>query len=323
MPRRPLVCFALVAMLLAASASWAQPYPVRPVRVIVPFGAGTPDVIARVLAQQLAAQMGHNFVVDNRPGANGILGTETVARAAPDGHTLLLVSASFVVNPSIYRKLPYDTAGDFTPVTNVCALDAFILTVHPSVAAKSVQELVALGRKPDAKLAYSSPGVGNTIHLAAALFNARAGTSMTHIPYKGGGPAVAALLGGEVQVMFANAPLALQHIKAGKLRALAVTGARRLAYLPAVPTLTEAGVSGMEIDAGWFGFVAPASTPPRIVARLHEETRTALALQQVRDRLQEQGLLPVGNTPAEFRAQVAAELKMYAEMARLAGIKPE
>jgi tripartite-type tricarboxylate transporter receptor subunit TctC len=322
MGRLPALGLALAA-LLSWSLSWSQGYPARPVRVIVPFGAGTPDVIARVLSQQLAAQMGQNFVVDNRPGANGIVGTETVAKSAPDGHTLLLVSASFVVNPSIYRKLPYDTARDFMPVTNVCALDAFILAVHPSVPAQTVQELVALARKPGAKLAYSSPGTGNTIHLAGALFNARAGTNMMHVPYKGGGPAVGALLGGEVQAMFANAPLALTHIKAGKLRALGVTGPTRLQYLPAVPTLTEAGVKGMEIDAGWFGLFAPAKTSPQVVAKLHGEVRKAVGVQQVRERLLEQGLAPVGNSPAEFKAQVAQEIRMYAEMTKLAGIQPE
>ena len=326
MRRRLLAAILAVPALAAWNAAWSQTtaaYPSRPVRLIVPFGPGAPDTIARIMGQQLAVQTAQNFVVDNRPGANGILGTDTVAKANPDGYTLMLVSASFVVNPSIYRKLPYDALKDFAPVSNVCALDAFIFTVHPSVPAKSVQEFLALARKPGAKLAYSSPGTGNTIHLAGALFNARAGTSMTHVPYKGGGPAVAALLGGEVQAMFANASLALAHIKAGKLRALGVTGPGRLPYLPDVPTLTEAGVKGMEIDAGWFGFFAPAKTPADILAKLHRETRAALAIPSVRERLVAQGFVPIGNSPAEFKAHVAAEVKAYAEIARLAGITPE
>jgi tripartite-type tricarboxylate transporter receptor subunit TctC len=306
-----------------SSGGSGEGYPSRPVRVVVPFGTGAPDTIARVISQQLTVQMGQNFVVDNRPGANGIVGNETVAKATPDGQTLLIVSASFVVNPSIYRKLPYDAQKDFAPVTNICALDAFILAVHPSVPAKTVQDLIALARKGDRKLAYSSPGIGNTIHLAGALFNARAGINMVHVPYKGGGPATIALLGGEVQAMFSNASLALAHIKAGKLRALGVTGAKRLSYLPDVPTLTEAGVNGMEIDAGWFGMFAPANTSPAILAKLHREVRTALANRQVRDRLVEQGFVPVGDTPAEFKAHLAQEFKAYAEMVQLAGIKPE
>ena len=315
--------FVALSALLSWGASWGQGYPARPVRVIMPFGTGAPDTIARIISQQLTLQTGQNFVVDNRPGANGILGADIVAKAAPDGYTLFIVSASFVVNPSIYRKLPYDTQKDFAPVTNICALDAFILTVHPALPAQSVQDLIALARKGGAKLAYSSPGIGNTIHLAGALFNARAGINMTHVPYKGGGPATIALLSGEVQAMFANASLALAHIKAGKLRALGVTGRNRLAYLPDVPTLTEAGVKGMEIDAGWFGMFAPGNTPPAVLAKLHGEVRTALANQQVRDRLTEQGFLPVGDTPAQFKAHVAQEIKAYAEMVRLAGIKPE
>ncbi len=314
---------AAVALLAACACSaWGQ-VPARAVRIVVPFGAGAPDTIARVLAQQLAAQTGQAFVVENRTGANGIVGTEAVARAAPDGHTLLLVSASFAVNPAIYRKLPYDTLRDFTPVANVCALDAFILTVNAAVPAQSVKELVALAGRPDARIAYGSPGIGNTIHLAGALFNARAGTRMVHVPYKGGGPAVAALLGGEIQVMFANASLALAHIKAGRLRALGVTGRTRADYLPDVPTLAEAGIPGMEIDAGWFGLFAPAGVPGDVLAKLSGEVRAALVNQQVRERLLAQGLVPVGSSPQEFRAYVESEIRSYADMVKLAGIEPE
>lgn len=323
MLRKLLAMVFAVPVFCSWSGAWGQNYPSRPVRLVVPSGAGAPDTIARIVGQQLAAQLGQPFVVENRPGANTIVGTDIVAKAPPDGYTLLVTSAAFAVNPSIYKKLPFDPLRDLAPVTNLCALDAFILTVNPSVPAHSVQELIALVRKPGSRFSYGSPGIGNTIHLAGALFNSRAGIEMVHVPYKGGAPTVSALLGGEIQMMFANASLALSQIKAGRLRALGVTGRSRLTYLPDVPTMTEAGVPGMEIDAGWFALFAPGSTPPEIIAKLHGEARAALANPQVREKLLAQGFGPVGNSPAEFRQYVESEIRTYAEMARLAGVQPE
>jgi len=295
----------------------------RPIRMVVPFVVGTPDAIARTLAAQLTNQMGQNVIVDNRAGANGIIGAEVVAKSAPDGHTLLLTSASFVVNPSIYRHLPFDPLKDFTPVSNVCTLEAFILTVHPSLPAKTVQDLIGLAKKPGARLSYASPGIGNTIHIAGALFGVRAGIDMVHVPYKGGGPAVGALLGGEVQVMFANPPLALTLIQGGKLRALGYTGTKRLATLPGVPTMTEAGVRGMELDGGWFGLLGPANMPPSVLEKLNRETRTALEHPQVRERLLVLGLEPAPTTPGQYKALLEREVKAYAELVRITGIRAE
>jgi tripartite-type tricarboxylate transporter receptor subunit TctC len=311
-----------IALLLAAPARpCAQDYPVRTVRLIVPFAAGgTPDVVARIVAHELEAQTGQSFVVENRGGADGVIGAQAVAEAAPDGYTLLVTSSSFVINPSFHKKLPFDVLRDFEPVTNITATEAFILGVNPDVPARSTQELIALARAPDSRISFGSPGVGNVLHLMAELFRARTATRMVHVPYKGAAPAIAGLIGGDVQMMFLTPPSALPQILAGKIRPLAYTGTTRFAQLPDVPTMAEAGITGMDAIASWTGMFAPAKTPPAILARLHAEVRKALATPLMRERLAQLGLAPIGNAPAEFKPFVAAQVKIIAEIVRSAGI---
>jgi tripartite-type tricarboxylate transporter receptor subunit TctC len=314
--------FALILAGLASGAA-AQGYPSKPVHLIVPFATGGPDTVARLVGAELAARWGQPFLVENRPAANGMVGHEAVARSAPDGYTLMVTSSGFVVAPSVYKKLPYDTERDFTPVTNIARNLGIIVAVNPSVPARTLQEFIAYAKNPENKVSYSSPGIGNTLHLIGELFNARAGVKMLHVPYKGGGPAVAAVVSGEVQAMMAPMQLALANIKAGKLRGLAYSLPQRSPQLPDVPTAAEAGLAGFELDGGWFGMLAPANTPPEIVDRLQKEIRDIVTQGAMHDRLLQLGFGPVADSPAEFRRFVSEDIRKYREMARLAGVEPE
>ena len=310
-----LLPFALVAT--------AQTYPSKSVRMVVPFaaGAGSNDIMARLIAQKLTETFGQQVVVDNRPGASGIIGTDIVAKAQPDGYTLLMMSLTFTVNPSLFSKLPYDTIKDFIPVTMVASAP-LMLVVNPSVPAKSVAEFIAYAKANPGKLNFGSGGPGTTPHLAGEMIKTMAGLQMTHIPYKGGAPALADLVGGQIQFMCENIPGTLPFAKAGKLRALAVTDLKRSPLLPELQTLDEAGLKGYQI-VGWNGLFVPAGTPQPIVNRLNAEVVKALALPDVKDRLATLGADAVGDTPQHFAVFIKAEIPKWAKVVKDAGLKIE
>jgi tripartite-type tricarboxylate transporter receptor subunit TctC len=306
----------------AGSLAWAQSsYPSRPVRVVVPFPpGGNVDAFARVLYRQVEAELGQPIVIDNRGGANSILGADIVAKAMPDGYTLLNTSFAFAVNPSIYKKLPFDVVKDFVPVTNVAVGLGYLMVVHPSLPAKSVAELIELARKQPVR--YSSAGIGNGQHLAGELFNMKTGVGLQHVPYKGGGPALTAVVSGEVQVHFPAASVGIPQVKAGRVRALAFTGEKRLASLPEVPTVSET-VPGYVADAGWHAVFAPANTPAAIVAKVHQAIHKALQVPPVREYFVGNGYEPKGDPPAVWAKAYRADLQRFAEIARAAKIEPQ
>ena len=306
----------------AACGAHAQDYPNRPLRLVVPTAAsGTQDVNARILAKLLTSQMGQQIIVDNRGGANGIIGADIIAKAAPDGYSLMYTGAAFLVNQSIYKSVPYDVGRDFAPVTNVAVSSGNLLLINPSVQAHSVRELIELAKTT--QLSYGSAGIGNPTHLICDAFNARAGTRMLHVPYKGTGPALTALFGNEVQVLFIPPSVAIAHVKAGRLRALGFTGAKRPKSMPDVPTIAESGLPGFQMDAGWHAIFAPAKTPAAIIDKLHREVRSALQAPNLRDFLLAADYEPAGDPPAEFQKIFRADIKRWAEVVRLAGIKAE
>ena len=312
-----------LALATACISAHAQNYPNRAVRVIVAAQTGGPDIIARVVAAELQAQMGQPFVVENQGGANGIVGATTVAKSAPDGYTLLVYSSGFVINPAVHKTLPYDTEKDFTPVTNLVSNGGLFFAVANNLPPKTMQEFLDYAKKSPTPLAYSTPGVGNTWHLAMELFNSMTGLKMTHIPYKGGGPATAALASGEVQVMFASPAPLMPHFKSGKVRVLAFTSNKRHPAAPEVPTMAEAGVPQYRHDGGWFGMFAPAGTPMDIVNKLWREVQVAEKKPAVLERFRALGVEPVADSPADYKKFIQAEIKAYAEQARLAGVQPE
>ena len=311
----------MVAVLLACIALGAQAenYPSKPIKLIVPFpAAGTTDFLARILGQELTKAWGQQVIVDNRPGAGGNIGSDLVAKSAPDGYTLVMGAVgTHAINASLYKKMPYDTVKDFAPITLI-AMVPNILVVHPAVPAKSVKELIEYAKANPGKLNFASSGNGTSVHLSGELFKTMAGVSMTHVPYKGSAQALPDLLGGQVQLTFDNMPSMLPHVKAGKLRALAVTSSKRSPAMPDLPTIAEAGVAGYEASS-WFGVLAPAGTPSAIVTKLNGEIVRILGLPEIKERLSSQGAEPVGNSPEQFAAYITAEMTKWGNVVKVSG----
>lgn len=317
---------AVVSILLVACAAGAlaQDYPSQPIRIIVPYtAAGSSDFVARTVAAKMQENMNHAVVVENRPGGNAIIGTELVAKAKPDGYTLLLGGSSVMAaNPALYPSLSYDPLRDFVPLTNA-VVSPIVVVVHPSLPVNSIQELIAYAKANPGKLNYGSAGVGNTLHLAAEMFCLTTGTTMTHVPYKGASQALTDLLGGSIQIMFDLPQTPLSNIQAGKLRALAVTGGTRIDVMPNVPTMAEAGLPEYTFGT-WIGLAAPAKTPPAIVARLHQEMVKALAQPDVKAAFAKQVMyVKASDSPEAYSAFIKSETERLKNLVQKANIKPE
>lgn len=314
-------CLLLLAVLcLVAVPAAAQTWPARPVRIIVPFAAGgATDTIARLLAERLTEQVGGPFLVENRPGAGGLSGAEFVSRAAPDGYTLLVSAPEFATNPGVRLKLPYDPFKDFAHITQL-SIGQIVLASHPSVPVKTVKELIALAKARPGELNYGHSGTGGVLHLAGELLQSMAGIRWVHVPFKGEAPAIAALMGGEITFALGSSIALTGPAKAGKVRAIAVAGSRRLAELPDVPTIAESGVSGYHVVT-WYGLYAPAGTPRDILERLHAETRRAFTSADMKERLARLGNEPVVSSPEEFVAFLRAEIAKWTKVAKESNIR--
>ncbi|MGZ8268416.1 MAG: Bug family tripartite tricarboxylate transporter substrate binding protein [Burkholderiales bacterium] len=326
--RRVLCVFA--ALLAASSAGAQRPqqgadgdYPTRHIRLIAPFTAGsTLDIMARIVAERLGAGLGHNIVVDNRPGANGIVGIDIVAKAPGDGYTMLITTGSFIGNIVLYKKLPYDGVRDFAPITQVAQSYGLVLAIHPGVAARSVKELVALAKSSPGKLSYGSSGAGNITHLVAELFNTSAGIQIQHVPYKGSGPAMQDVLGRQIEMTFVSTVFVQPFIKDGRVRPLGLTGPIRAPVLPDVPTFKEIGYPDVTFT-GIYGLWFPAKTPPARVNRIHTEVKKMVSTPEMKAKLDEFGLSAVASTPAEFRKFIEQDIEFQTRVMKLAKVEKQ
>ncbi len=316
------VCIALLVSGHCGLAIGQQKYPVRPIRLVLPFPpGGSTDIVARIVGQKITESWGQQVLVDNRPGGGGNVAAEAVARAAPDGYTLFQVNVANAIGASLYPKLNYSLTGDFAPVTQLAATP-YVLLAHPSVPAKSTRELVALAKARPGQLNYASAGAGSATHLSGELLKSMAGVNIIHVPYRGTGPAVTALLSGEIELYFAAVPAAVPMVKTGRLRPLGVTSARRAALMPQVPTIAEGGLKGYETGT-WHGVLVPAATPRDIALQLSTEIVRILNMPEVREKLVAQGLDPVGDTPEQFGAYIRTEIAKWAKVVAASGARPE
>jgi tripartite-type tricarboxylate transporter receptor subunit TctC len=309
----------ILALIFAATAS-AQSFPTKPLKIIVPFPAGgTVDFFARVISTKLSEALGQSVLVENRAGAGGNIAAEAVAKAAPDGYTLLMGSEIIAINTSLYSKIGYDPVKDLAPITLVGTVPN-ILIVHPGLPVNSVNDLIALAKKTPGKISFASTGQGTSTHLSSELFKLMANIDMLHIPYKGGPPAIADLISGQVNMMFINMPTGITHVRSGKAKIIAVSSIKRVSQLPDVPTVDQAGVKGFETSA-WSGLYAPAGTPADIINRLNAEVVKILKQPSVREQLMAQGAEPVGDTPEEFSRFTLAEISKWAKIIKISGAK--
>ena len=315
-------CALLPSAVHAAQLDAAAAYPARPIRIVVPQSPGaSTDLTARLIGLKLSEAFGQSVIVDNRPGAGSINGTEVVARATPDGHTLLVVASSFTINPSLQKNLPYDTVRDFAPITQISRFPN-LLAAHPAVPVTTLQDVIALAKSKPGQLNYASAGLGTGTHMSAELLKMMTGIDFVHIPFKGGGPAVIAIIGGQTEFIFGTTVGLLPHVRSGKLKGIAVTTAKRSAAAPEIPSFAESGLPGYD-HGPWNGFFAPGKTPQAIVDKLNAATVRALRSAEVTRIFTNDGADPVGNKPAEFAAIVKEETAKWAKVIKAAGIKPE